>query len=184
MDPDSKKFGKGPRELTGALDLISIYKLLPHHAFFCKRSRPGSISDTHYLYNVVGDTDIRKGEGMQLNQLVQDTFSRDSMSSIKTFDLSLLGEAFQLSDAASLDLPPSEKGTPTVSGKSEGDTYDKDKDERKKHKHCHKDRSKEKDKEKRKYKNGRRHDSGEDKSKKHRDKKRKHDENGVINYIQ
>lgn len=43
---------------------------------------------------------------MQLNQLVQDTFSRDSMSSIKTFDLSLLGEAFQLSDAASLDLPP------------------------------------------------------------------------------
>lgn len=43
---------------------------------------------------------------MQLNQLVQDTFSRDSMSSIKPFDLSLLGEAFQLSDAASLDLPP------------------------------------------------------------------------------
>ncbi|KAL2513162.1 Uncharacterized protein Adt_18762 [Abeliophyllum distichum] len=191
MDPDSKKFGRGPRELTGALDLISLYKLLPQHAFFCKRSRPGSISDTHYLYNVVGDTEIRKGEGMQLNQLIQDTFSRDSTSSIKPFDLSLLGEAFRLNDAASVDLPPSEKGTATVAGKSKGDSNNKEKrkkhkekdKEHKKHKHRHKDRSKEKDKEKKKDKSGR-HDSGTDKSKKHREKKRKHDENGDINDIQ
>lgn len=48
------KFGKGPRELTGAVDLISRYRLLNHHSFFCKKPLPLAISDTHYLQNVVG----------------------------------------------------------------------------------------------------------------------------------
>ncbi|XBH90166.1 hypothetical protein VPH35_081910 [Triticum aestivum] len=81
----------GPRELTGAVDLRSQYKLQPHHDFFCKRPLPLAISDTHYLHNVVGDTDIRKGEGMKLDQL--------------PFDMETLGQAFQLRETAPVDLP-------------------------------------------------------------------------------
>ncbi|KAJ0567299.1 putative mediator complex, subunit Med19, metazoa [Helianthus annuus] len=176
MDPESKTFGKGPRELTGAVDLISYYKLLPHHEFFCKKSLPLSISDTHYLHNVVGDSEIRKGEGMQLDQLIQNTsYSRDTNTRIQPFDLDILREAFQLRESAPVDLPSSEKGIPTVAGKSKSESKDKekkhkkhkdkDKDrEHKKHKHRHKDkdRSKDKDKEKKKDKSS-------------HDKKRKHD---------
>jgi hypothetical protein len=96
----------GPRELTGAVDLISHYKLLPHHDFFCKRSLPLSISDTHYLHNVVGDTEIRKGEGMQLDQLIQNmSYSRDTNVRIQPFDLDILRESFQLRESAPVELP-------------------------------------------------------------------------------
>lgn len=78
---------------------------MPHHDFFCKRSLPLSISDTHYLHNVVGDTEIRKGEGMQLDQLIQNT-SRDTNARIQPFDLDLLREAFQLRETSPIDLPP------------------------------------------------------------------------------
>ncbi|KAI7728048.1 hypothetical protein M8C21_015003, partial [Ambrosia artemisiifolia] len=199
MDPESKTFGKGPRELTGAVDLISYYKLLPHHEFFCKKSLPLSISDTHYLHNVVGDSEIRKGEGMQLDQLISnDSFSRDTNTRIQPFDLDILREAFQLRESAPVDLPSSEKGTPTVAGKSKSESKDKekkhkkhrDKDkEHKKHKHRHKDRSKDKDKEKKKDKSShdkkRKHDGDEDLNDIHRHKKSKHkgskmDEMGTI----
>ncbi|KAF3652506.1 Mediator of RNA polymerase II transcription subunit 19a [Capsicum annuum] len=194
MDPDSKKFGRGPIELTGARDLISHFKLLPHYEFFGKRSLPLSISDTHYLHNVVGDTEIRKGEEMQLDQLTQGTsFSRETSSRIQPFDLDILGQAFQLRDTAPISLSPSDRGTPTIAGKSKSEMKDKekkhkkhkDKDkekdkEHKKHKHRHKDRGKDKDKEKKKDKSGH-HDLGSEHSRKH-EKKRKHDEedlNGV-----
>ncbi|KAK4376165.1 hypothetical protein RND71_006842 [Anisodus tanguticus] len=197
MDPDSKNFGRGPRELTGARDLISHFKLLPHYEFFGKKSLPLSISDTHYLHNVVGDTAIRKGEEMQLDQLTQDaSFSRETSSCIRPFDLDVLREAFQLRETAPVDLSPSDKGIPTIAGKSKNEIKDKgkkhkkhkDKDkekdrEHKKHKHRHKDRSKDKDKEKKKDKSGR-HDPGAEHSRKH-EKKRKHDEedlNGVHNH--
>ncbi|KAI3450158.1 hypothetical protein Pfo_006823 [Paulownia fortunei] len=197
MDPDYKKFGRGPRELTGAVDLISHYRLLPHHDFFCKRSLPVSISDTYYLHNVVGDTEIRKGEGMQLSQLIQNTsLSRETNTRIQPFDLDILREAFQLRETAPVHLPLSEKGTPTIAGKSKRESKDKekkhkkhkdkdkDKDkEHKKHKHRHKDRSKDKDKEKKKEKVGH-HDSGNDHSKRHHEKKRKHDGDDDANDIQ
>lgn len=190
MDPENKKFGRGPRELTGAADLISRFKLLPHYDYFCKRPLPLAISDTHYLHNVVGDAEIRKGEGMQLDQLIDDTsISKEMNTVIKPFDLDVLGEAFHLRETCPIDLPTSEKGIPTTGGKSKNESKekekkhkrhkDKDKDkekdrEHKKHKHRHKDRSKDKDKEKKKDKNGHQ-DSGAEHSKKHRDKKRKHD---------
>ncbi|KAL5224932.1 hypothetical protein ABZP36_011571 [Zizania latifolia] len=187
MDSDGKKFGKGPRELTGAVDLISHYKLLSHHDFFCKRPLPLAISDTHYLHNVVGDTEIRKGEGMELDQLVQNAYLRDKPAFIQLFDMETLGQAFQLRETAPVDLPSAEKGIPTISGKPKSESKDKekkhkkhkdrdrDKDrEHKKHKHRHKDRSKDKDKDKKKDKSGH-HDSGGDHSKKHHEKKRKHE---------
>lgn len=95
----------GPRELTGAVDLISRYKLLNHHSFFCKKPLPLAISDTHYLHNVVGDTEIRKGEGMELDQLFQDAYLREKTAYIQPFDMETLGQAFQLRETAPVDLP-------------------------------------------------------------------------------
>lgn len=96
----------GPRELTGAVDLISHFKLLPHYEFFCKRPLPVSVADTHYLHNVVGDTEVRKGDGMQLDQLIQNaSSSRDTNARIQPFDLDVLKEAFQLRETAPVDLP-------------------------------------------------------------------------------
>nr|GLL22294.1 mediator of RNA polymerase II transcription subunit 19a-like [Ipomoea trifida] len=86
------------------------FKLLPHHEYFCKRQLPLSISDTDYLHNVVGDTEIRKGEGMQLDQLIEDaSFSREMNASIKPFDLDVLGEAFQLRETSPIDLSSKRK---------------------------------------------------------------------------
>ncbi|KAK4429652.1 putative mediator of RNA polymerase II transcription subunitb [Sesamum alatum] len=156
MDGGSNKFGRGPRELTGGLDLISHYKLLPHHEFFCKKSGYVSVLDTHYLYDVVGDTDIRKGEGMQLDQLIQNTFRRDTNSCIQPFSLDVLGEAFHLQESATVELPLSEKGIPTVAVKSKSEFTAKDKHKK------HKDKDREKDKEVKKHK----HRSKEEKEKK------------------
>jgi hypothetical protein len=102
-------FISGPRELNGAMDLISHYKLSAHHDFFCKRPLPTAISDTHYLHNVVGDTEIRKGEGMELDQLVRNgLYSRlkdTASANIRQFDLEMLGQAFQLRETTPVDLP-------------------------------------------------------------------------------
>ncbi|KAL5562267.1 hypothetical protein UlMin_032014 [Ulmus minor] len=198
MDPEIKKFGTGQRELTGAVDLISHFKLQPHHDFFCKRPLPVSISDTHYLHNVVGDTELWKGEGMQLDQLIQSTsYSRDNNARLQPFDLDVLQEAFQLRETGPIDLPPAEKGIPTVAGKSKRESKDKERKHKKhkdrdkekdkehkknKHRHKDKDRSKDKDKEKKKDKSGH-HDSGADHSKKHHEKKRKHDGDEDINDV-
>lgn len=97
----------GPRELCGAVDLISQFKLVQHHEFFCKKSLPVSLSDSHYLHNVVGDTEIRKGEGMQLDQLIQSiSQSRETNIRIQPFDIDELKEAFQLNDMTPVELPP------------------------------------------------------------------------------
>ncbi|VVB14257.1 unnamed protein product [Arabis nemorensis] len=109
MEPEQTKFG-GPRELCGAVDLISQYKLLQHYEFFCKRSLPASLSDAHYLHNVVGDTEIRKGEGMQLDQLIENmSQSRETNTRIQPFDIDELKEAFQLNDMTPVELAPKRK---------------------------------------------------------------------------
>ena len=96
----------GPRELTGAVDLMTHYKLLPHHEFFCKKSLPVPVVDTHYLYNVVGDKEIRKGEGMQLDELIQNaSCSQDGNARIQPFDIDALREAFHLKETAPVELP-------------------------------------------------------------------------------
>lgn len=142
VDPEGKKFGRGPREPTGAVDLICRYKLLPLHDFFCKRTLPLPISETHYLHKVAGNREIRKGEGMELEQLFQNApYSRETISRIQPFDLNTLGKAFHLQETSPVDLPPADKGIPTVSGKSE-----ESKEKERKHKK-HKDREKKKDKE-------------------------------------
>ncbi|KAL0390311.1 UNVERIFIED_CONTAM: Mediator of RNA polymerase II transcription subunita [Sesamum calycinum] len=65
---------------------------------------------------------------MQLSELIQDTsLSRETNTRIQPFDLDILKEAFQLRETAPVDLPPSEKGTPTVAGKSRSESKDKEK---------------------------------------------------------
>ncbi|XP_011069539.1 mediator of RNA polymerase II transcription subunit 19a isoform X2 [Sesamum indicum] len=159
-----------PRELTGGLDLISYYKLLPHHEFFCKKSGSVSLLDTHYLYDVVGDTDIRKGEGMQLDQLIQNTFPRNTNSCIEPFNLDVLGEAFHLQESASVDLPPSEKGIPTVAVKPKSEFTAKDKHKK------HKDKDREKDKDFKKHKHRSKEEKEKKKDKNHQKRKRDADE--------
>lgn len=96
----------GPRELGGALDLISQYKLWPHHEFFCKRLPPLSSLQTCYLHNVVGNTEIKKGEGMELDQLVRTkTNCKEKCTHFSTFELDTLSEAFQMRDSTPIDLP-------------------------------------------------------------------------------
>ncbi|KAJ0538927.1 putative mediator complex, subunit Med19, metazoa [Helianthus annuus] len=143
MDLESKKFGKGPKELTGAVDLVQYYKLFPHYEFFCKKSTSLSVLDAHYLHNVVGDKEIRKGEGMQLNQLINDNKSI-SQEAIHPFDLNALGDAFHLRETAPIELPDSQKGVPTQAGRSKSELNGKEKKhkkhrdkEHKKHKHHH-----------------------------------------------
>ncbi|KAL5682571.1 hypothetical protein ACJX0J_008956, partial [Zea mays] len=116
---------------------------------------------------------IRKGEGMELDQLFQNSCSSEKTAYIQPFDMETLGQAFQLRETAPVDLPSAEKGTPTISGKSKVKSKDKvkkhkkhkekDRDkekEQKKHKHRHKDRSKDKDKDKDKDKEKKKDKSG------------------------
>ncbi|KAM0004922.1 putative mediator complex, subunit Med19, metazoa [Helianthus debilis subsp. tardiflorus] len=156
-----KSFCIGPKELTGAIDLVQYYKLFPHYEFFCKKSTSLSVLDAHYLHNVVGDKEIRKCERMQLNQLINDNKSI-SQEAIHPFDLNALGDAFHLRETAPIELPNSKKGVPTQAGRSMCELKGKEK----KHK-------KHKDKEHKKHKHPR--DSGAEHLKKPHEKKRKVD---------
>ncbi|KAL8482163.1 hypothetical protein ACS0TY_028355 [Phlomoides rotata] len=110
---------------------------------------------------------------MQLGQLIQNTFSRDSNASIQPFNLDVLSEAFHLRESASIDLSPAEKGIPTVAVKSKSGSKSKDKHKK------HKDKDREKDKEHKK----RKHRSKEEKEKKRdkNDKKKKREGDGDTN---
>ncbi|KAJ3674510.1 hypothetical protein LUZ60_005126 [Juncus effusus] len=196
MDPEGRKFGVGPRELNGAVDLINQFRLVPHHEFFCKRPLPLAISHTHYFHNVVGDTEIRRGEGMELDQLLRENPSRlretSGTSQIRPFDLETLGQAFQLRETSPIDLPSAEKGTPTISSKLKSESKDKDRKhkkhkdrekdkEHKKHKHRHKDKDKDKTrdkererkKEKSNHHDKRKHEGFEDSAENHKRKRSK-----------
>lgn len=66
-----------------------------------------SIADTHYLHNVVGDAELRKGDGMLLGQLIQSqSYNRDGKARIQPIELHVLGEAFHLRETAPVELPP------------------------------------------------------------------------------
>jgi hypothetical protein len=144
----------------------------------------------------VGDTEIRKGEGMELDQLVQNAYLRDKPAYIQPFDMETLGQAFQLRETTPVDLPSvrsflsphflygatvfsfliihirnqnqqAEKGIPTISGKSKSESKDKEKKHKK-----HKDRDKDREHKKHKH---RHKDRSKDKDK---DKDKKKDKSG------
>lgn len=155
MDLEAKRFGDGPRELGGAADLISQFKLWPHYESFCRKSIPLSISETHYLHNVVGDTEIRKGEGMELDQLFRNaSHSRERNTHMHLFDLDILRDAFRMRETTSVNLHFAEKGIPTSGVKLKSELKEeerkrkrlkskvkKDKKDHKKHSERQKDKS-------------------------------------------
>jgi hypothetical protein len=98
----------GPRELTGAVDLISHYQLREQYETFCKKPLPTSISDSQYFSNVVGDIELRMGEGMDLGQLIQGP-AGSSMTSdrvpFEPLDIEVLRKAFTLKEAGPISLP-------------------------------------------------------------------------------
>ncbi|KAG0568700.1 hypothetical protein M758_6G036200 [Ceratodon purpureus] len=173
-----------PRELTGAVDLISHYQLREQYETFCKKPLPTSISDSKYLSNVVGDIELRRGEGMELGQLIQGAAGSSMPSDrvpFQPFDIEVLRKAFTLKEAGPISLPESERGLPTAFGKGK----DQDEERRKrKHKHRSKDKDKDKDKDKKKDRDkdkkrdkdkDRDRTKGENGEKKHKKKKRRHD---------
>ncbi|GMY38021.1 mediator of rna polymerase ii transcription subunit 19a, partial [Fagus crenata] len=185
MDLEGRKFGRGPRELGGSVDLINQYKLWPHHEFFCKRSLPLSVSQTHYLRNVVGDTEIRKGDGMELDQLSHNISSlRERNAHIHPFDLDVLWEAFQMRETTPVCLTAAEKGMPSAGMRLNSDSRDQERKHKK-----HKDKKK-KDKDHKKHKHHNKDKSGDkDKNRdghhdlKQQDKKRRHEGNGDFSDI-
>ncbi|KAK7319087.1 hypothetical protein RJT34_03800 [Clitoria ternatea] len=92
------------KELGGTCDLINQYRLWPYYEFFCKRSLPRSISETPYLQNVVGDTKIRKGEGMELDQLCNNTNVGEKKAQFCPLDLDVLSEAFHMREMDPIHL--------------------------------------------------------------------------------
>ncbi|KAK7399967.1 hypothetical protein VNO78_11165 [Psophocarpus tetragonolobus] len=117
------------RELGGTRDLINQYRLLPYYEFFCKKSLPVSISETHYLHNVVGDTKIRKGEGMELDQLCTNSDTSQKKPFLCPFDLDVLSEAFHMREVNPVHL--SSKGLPNAVPKLENPSRDNERKEKK-----------------------------------------------------
>ncbi|KAK4391077.1 Long chain acyl-CoA synthetase 9, chloroplastic [Sesamum angolense] len=86
------------------------------------------------------------------------------------FNLDVLGEAFHLQESASVDLPTSEKGIPTVAVKPRSEFTAKDKHKK------HKDKDREKDKELKKHKHRSKEEKEKKKDKNHQKRKRDGDE--------
>eukprot|EP00897_Mesotaenium_endlicherianum_P005846 jgi/Mesen1/528/ME000104S10624 len=168
----------GPRtkELTGASDLVSHYGLKEQYEVLCKRALKPSIADTGYLNKVVGDTDIRRGEGMELKQLLDDSRLgiNPGCERIEPLDLDFLRSAFTFRNSGAVSLPESERGQPTISGRVPEESKDTDK-KHKKHKGKEREKRKDKDKKKEKQRDKRKEkgENGEDSHKKHKKKKRK-----------
>lgn len=181
------------RELTGAVDLLSYYGLREVHEKFCQKPLPASIGESLYLKNVVGDIEIRKGDGMELGQLMGPDFESMSVH-IHQFEIDTLQQAFTLRESGSISLPEADRGIPTISGKVKEESKDKDRKHKKhkKHKDRHKDKERDRDKDKERHKDkerdkdkdkeksrdkdrSKKRENGDDSSKKHHKKKRKHD---------
>ncbi|KAL2647435.1 hypothetical protein AAZV13_05G118800 [Glycine max] len=133
MDLEGKKFGKGNREFGSTRDLINQNRLWLYYKFFCKKSLPVSISETHYLHNVVGDTKIRKGEGMELDQLCKNMDTSEKKTCMCPFDLDVLSEAFHMRDMNPVHLSSTccadvlykgQKGLPNAVPKLENQSRD------------------------------------------------------------
>ncbi|KAK6917121.1 hypothetical protein RJ641_017872, partial [Dillenia turbinata] len=159
MDLEGKKFGRGPKELGGAVDLVNHFKLSRIHELFCKRSFPSLISETHYLHKVVGDTEILKGEEMGLHQLSQTSCRREADARLRPFELDILRDAFQFRESTPVDMQLIEKTFRSSRRKLKSESIDKEKtrkkhrhrdkeknNDSKKHKQHHKDKSNDKEK--------------------------------------
>ncbi|KAK9706995.1 hypothetical protein RND81_07G166300 [Saponaria officinalis] len=136
------KFGFGPKELGGSVDLINHYRLRSHHEFFCKRSLPTPISETHYLLNVVGDKEIRKGDGMELDQVSENlALFEKKKGLVRPFGLDVLADVFHMHETSTARLSTPDRGTPAAAIKLKSESKDRD-HKKMKHRHNHKTKDK------------------------------------------
>lgn len=92
------------RELTGAVDLLSYYGLREQYDKFCLKVLPASIGESHYLKDVVGDIDIRKGEDMELGQLLG-LENENFNVHLHQFNIDILQQAFSFKESGLISLP-------------------------------------------------------------------------------
>ena len=92
------------RELTGAVDLLSYYGLREQYDKFCQKPLPASIGESHYLKDVVGDIEIRKGDDMELGQLLGPENENFNVH-LRQFDVDILQQAFSLKESGPTSLP-------------------------------------------------------------------------------
>ncbi|XP_024924517.3 mediator of RNA polymerase II transcription subunit 19a [Ziziphus jujuba] len=72
-------------------------------------SLPLTVSESHHL------SDVQKGEGMELDQLLQNASRlRQRNACIYPFDLDLLRDAFHMRETTPVYQPFAEKGIPTA----------------------------------------------------------------------
>ncbi|KAK9268067.1 hypothetical protein L1049_010506 [Liquidambar formosana] len=90
---------------------------------------------------------IRKGEGMELDQLFQNAYLRERNAPLHPFDLDILREAFQMRETTPINQPSAEKGIPAIMAKLKIESKDKERMHKK-----HRDRDKEKDRDHKKHK--------------------------------
>ncbi|KAG6642069.1 hypothetical protein CIPAW_09G118000 [Carya illinoinensis] len=101
----------------------------------------------HTLHNVVGDTEIRKGKGMELDQAFRNiSYLQKRNANIHPLNLDELRNAFLMRETSPVYLSVAEKGISTAVVKSNRDFRDKER----KHK-------KNQDDENKKYKGGKKH---------------------------
>ncbi|KAG2688863.1 hypothetical protein I3843_09G113700 [Carya illinoinensis] len=104
-----------------------------------------NLADT--LHNVVGDTEIRKGKGMELDQAFRNiSYLQKRNANIHPLNLDELRNAFLMRETSPVYLSVAEKGISTAVVKSNRDFRDKER----KHK-------KNQDDENKKYKGGKKH---------------------------
>ncbi|GBG88579.1 hypothetical protein CBR_g48048 [Chara braunii] len=189
--------GPRPREVTASTDLLSHFQLRDTYNSFSKKEfHKVTVADSGYLSRVVGETEIRRGVGMELGQLIDEPAAfTDSLhvTDLRPLDLEFLRGAFTFKENAAVFIPEAEKGLPTISGSASGKERkkrrkEKDKDKSKdKHRDKKEKDKKDKDKkEKKQKKKKKRHreekehggENGEDSHRKHKKKKRREEGGG------
>ncbi|KAF3450358.1 hypothetical protein FNV43_RR06438 [Rhamnella rubrinervis] len=110
-----------------------------------QRCSNDTIPETRYLHNVVGDIDIRKGEGMELDQLFQiASHYRETKARVCPFDLDILRDAFHMRETTPVNFDFTEKGIPTATAKLKSELKDKEKRHKRREDNNGKDHKKQK----------------------------------------
>jgi uncharacterized protein YqgV (UPF0045/DUF77 family) len=109
----------GQGELSGAVDLLAHHGLGDYYELFCKRPFPHTLQASKYVRNVLSESDIQKGEGMELEQVLTRADDEVSRSNLKIQELPMetLYEAFNLRESSLRLLPKVSHAIKSPNGK-------------------------------------------------------------------
>lgn len=93
-------------EVTGGSDLLQHFALRTHYDALQKQPPPEYVAQSGYLKKPVGDTALRRGEGMQLGQLLDPNWSgmASETTSIAPLGLEALRGAFTFRGEEPIEL--------------------------------------------------------------------------------